>query len=234
MNKNLLLLVLLCLTTSDAYGQWVVETRTDSMTDKVIVEASTRGESGHILKVVRPEPEGPVVGIFRVAEDSSDILDSEKLGMLRVDAHDPVDLSLYASLLGGEFASAEPKWLTFRIWQGEDTHAPSGSLLRDLMEGESLVLRYYLASGGYKEERFELTGAKQAIAEATGVSADISEEQAKQDEAKRQDRDAFQNAYLTCLELKGRKARKCSEEVLACNTLEGEVLLKCLEEATSK
>lgn len=211
--------------TSALEAEWTVEVKIDSMTDKEIREATTRGELGHTFKVVRPEPQGPVVGIFRLAENSGDVLDSENLAMLRVDSRNPIDLSSLARL---GITSREPRWITFRLWHGQEEEVGPG-LLRDLMEGESLVLRYFLATGGFKEERFSLKGAKAAIAEAIKVSPELSDEAATLAEAKQRDSERFRKAYLQCMELQGRKANKCQEKVLSCSRqFSGEDLRNCL------
>jgi hypothetical protein len=141
------------------------------MTDKTIKTAYTVNGKGHILKIYRRD-DGSVWATFRLNEQSTDVL-GQKLPMYRIDKTAPIDLdsARQSPLPGLRTFEAEPKWVNFRIFHGEGP-ANTGALRR-MMEGTQIVFRYSLFTGGYKETTFDLRGAKEAIAAALDIPAEV-------------------------------------------------------------
>ena len=74
------------------------------------------------------------------------------------------------------------------IWHGKENEGIADNLVQ-LMEGERVVFRYYLSTGGYKDTSFTLKGASSVIAEAIGINAKI-------DHATQQQADEFKRALI--------------------------------------
>lgn len=165
---------------------WSVDRHVDSMTDRLVKKAVVRNPEGHELQIYREQEHGRVYGTFRISDDSSDILDPEELPIYRVDKREP------ERIVGRAFeestdipsARAKPKWVHFLLWHGEGRTAVAGTL-RDLMDGDQVVFRYFLFTGGYKETRFSLEGAKEAIAEALDIAPDPTVAERQREEALR-------------------------------------------------
>jgi len=89
--------------------------------------------------------------------------------------------------------------------------------LRDLLDGEALLVRYYISTGGYEETQFDLSGLMPVAEEALGIVA--KPDPAEVTKAKRQSEIM---TYLTdemqkCIGgLKGRKRQKCLERTQRC------------------
>ncbi len=155
------------LQTSYAAG-WVVKTEVDSMTDKRLHEAQVINASGHSLHVYRLG-DGSTWITFRLSERSLDVL-GDKPPMMRVDKREPFNFQLIRDALRINRESgtrikvayqAEPKWISASVYNGKDL--PDRGPIFDLMNGNNVVVRYYLFTGGYKETNFPLDGAKTAI-----------------------------------------------------------------------
>lgn len=163
-------------------AKWEVETRTDSMTDDEITTASVQNESGHTLSVyIRDtiafgETKSAVWAAFRLSKTSADLIGSENLPVYRVDKKDPHDLQNNKTITETSDGAMttylwEPKWVQWQIYHGQNEVVSDGSLY-ELMSGGSVVFRYYLPTGGYKETSFTLEGSRDAIQRATRVRMD--------------------------------------------------------------
>lgn len=103
----------------------------------------------------------------------------------------------------------EPKWVNFRVWHGRETEGRSRDL-KELMTGSSVVFRYFLSTGGYKETTFSLAGAGPAIADALGIALyPDSEARAGAFRA------AHRGAFRTCRQ-DMRTFRACFERLASC------------------
>jgi hypothetical protein len=178
------LLVACCLAAIANASTWTVETKTDSMTDQIRRSATVKNEQGFRLSIYRVES-GAVWALFALPEAGSDVLGS-RLPMLRIDKKQPQNLDdsrQVEGLAGFSFAKSEPKWVNFLLWHGKGE--PNTGTLRDLMDGQVVVFRYWLFTGGYKETSFALATAKEAIATALGVSAEADPIAARAEEERK-------------------------------------------------
>lgn len=177
---------------SAAVADWSVTGRVDSMTDEIKKSAMVRNELGHTFSIYRITEGGPVWGNFALSDRVFDQVDWRKPPVYRVDKNKPNDLSRMRRMqemgLGLHAYEWEPKWVNFLVWHGKRDDGLANDLLQ-LMEGNSVVFRYYLSTGGYKETSFSLNGAGPAIAEAIGISANI-------DHSAQQRTEEFKNALL--------------------------------------
>jgi hypothetical protein len=150
---------------------WSLRVSTDAMTDKEHRVAVTENAQGHRLSVYRLES-GAVWMNFAVSDGSLDLISSDKLIDYRVDKREPVRLQDAAKVrhLGIIMSEWEPKWVNFQIWHGKENEGRNG--IAQLLEGETFTVRYYLATGGYKDTRFSLVGAAPVMAEAIGISVE--------------------------------------------------------------
>ena len=164
-------------------SDWKFISKVDSMTDEHTSLAVTTNKEGFSFGVYRNEEGGEVWGIFRIPNGKIDQIDSEKLIIYSIDKNEPIDLSDLRLLevngiLDGMF-EWEPKWVNFRIWHGAEDESFS-PVLRLLMEGKTLLIRYYLPAGGYEEVSFSLKGSQKLILQAIDLDMDrIKEIEAK-------------------------------------------------------
>lgn len=153
-------------------GGWKPKESIDSMTDAKIKTAEIVNSAGHSLSVYR-HADHSVWITFRINEKNPDVL-GRQLPMFRVDKEKPSDgetnreLDKLTRRLGTtkptHTYTAEPKWVSLKIFHGQGK--PDGSLLAQIMNGEKILVRYYLFTGGFKETEFQLAGAQAAIESA--------------------------------------------------------------------
>lgn len=170
---------------------------------------------------------------FRLPEGSADQLDGEKLPMLVIGGYNPQQVLLWPDPAkppedGGDFnevarrssggaplVRATSSEVTFSCWLGlKDQLSPTRGPLRQIMDGEELLVRFYLSEGGSDEAVFPLEGAREVIAQTLGITEQPSDKDLLQDELLR-----FRVQYRssTCYLLAGKKNRKrCLEAVNRC------------------
>ena len=170
--RALLLLLLLVATRASAQNTWRVVTDTDALTDKVKRSATVVNAGGNTLSVYRGPGDAAWV-LFSLSPSSLDLLSPRRAPIYRIDKNEPKDLEPNRRLteqgLGVDLYQWEPKWVNFRIWHGREDEG-RGVDLQEMMAGRSIVFRYALPTGGYKETTFSLEGAGPVIAEALGIS----------------------------------------------------------------
>ena len=195
--------------------QWSVDRKVDSMTDTEIRTAAVTNADGFTLRVYRLTPGGRVWGNFEIPADSLDVLDTA-LPMFRIDKLEPVQVETSPEIASvtGATVEAKPKWVNFLLWHGEG-NTPVRGTLRNLMDGSAVVFRYYLFTGGYKETRFNLSGAKPAIAQALAISEEPAVGAAALEEAQ-------SSASSRCADLalarKREKLQRCLAITMDCST----------------
>jgi len=197
-----------------AHASWNVETKTDSMTDEIKKTAKIVNAEGHSLSVYRL-PSGAVWANFSLSNQSLDQLSPQKPPAFRVDKNEPHDIAdekrLQEMGVGVQAFAWEPKWVNFLIWHGKESEGRSKTL-DQLMQGKSVVFRYHLFTGGYKETTFSLDGAGPAIASALGISVEA-------DKATAERADEFKRAYLAASKTCQKDMstfRACFEKVNSC------------------
>ena len=160
---------------SIAIADWTVNTSVDAMTDEKKKVAIVKNDLGHTFSIYRISKGGAVWGNFSLSDKMFDQVDWKKPPIYRIDKNKPIDLSSMKKLqdtFGVQAYSWEPKWVNFLIWHGKEDEGISENIV-NLMEGEKVVFRYYLSTGGYKDTTFTLKGAAPAISEAIGISGQI-------------------------------------------------------------
>ncbi|MDX1644256.1 MAG: hypothetical protein R3244_07870 [Thermoanaerobaculia bacterium] len=172
---------------------------------------------------------------FALPEQAGDVLDRDDLPVLEVDARVPQQIARWEPSDewedGGDFVEVLRRemslvplvhWagdrVVFECWQPlPRQQTPTRGLLRQLLDGRELIVRFDLADGEYGEAVFSLAGAREAIAEALDMPVAPSRRDILQDELL-----AFRVDYrkTTCYLLGGAKAEKrrkrCLEAVEAC------------------
>jgi hypothetical protein len=201
------------------HGAWEVRIEQDSMTDKTKKSAYVRNSDDHQLTIYRISDGGVVWCNFRLSNNSFDQISSEKLPIYRVDKNEPVDLSglkgLHNPRLGMNLYEWEPKWINFVLWHGKEKDGWSKDLI-NFMEGQSIVFRYYLPTGGYKETTFSLDGAASSIAKAIDITATVDHKK----QTDKQEMKPLITDYVTrvCIGIKSRPARQeCFAKVTNCS-----------------
>lgn len=208
--------ILSVLGSSPVSGQWIVERETDSMTDEVSLKAVTRNADGFELSVSRLQGAQRVYGTFRLPRQNTEVLEAEQPAMYRVDKTDAVTLKVddtFDELVGRKSVITEPKWVHFILWHGEDETVQAGGSLGQFMAGESVVFRYFLFTGGFKETTFSLDGAGDAIAEAIG--AELSTPGSTRIEVT-----ATRNQVISAFEVAGLSIGESSAELIVSNSLQ--------------
>jgi hypothetical protein len=173
--RALLISLVLASAPAFAQGTWRLTAETDAMTDRVKRSATTVNEQGLELSVYRGPKDAAWV-LFSLGKSSFDTLSPTRAPIFRVDKLQPHDLDSDRRMsergLGLDLYRWEPRWINFSIWHGREAEGRSVEL-KELMSGQSVVFRYYLGTGGYKETSFALVGAAPVIAEALGISEQL-------------------------------------------------------------
>jgi hypothetical protein len=195
-----LALALLCFV-SEARAEWRRGEAVDPDTGDALDAVIGLNERGHSLMLTR-DPNGGVRAIFKLPVGDGDFLDQAQPPRVSID--------------GGPQRQVPPAgagltWAAFPVWNGSG-EALTG-LLRELMQGETIEVTYFLNGGGYKETSFSLDGARDTIAEAFGLRAEVSAEEIREAVA-------LEEALLVeaerCGAEKGKKRERCLDALRAC------------------
>lgn len=176
-------LKLILFASTSSFADWQVKEETDLMTDRIRKIAYITNDSGHTISIYRISKNESVWMNFNLSSSTFDQISSLQPPMFRIDQNEPHDLSRqkrsnessYNQKHGIQDYIWEPKWVNFLIWHGKEEEGLSTSLVQ-IMEGQSIVFRYYLSTGGYKDTRFTLQGAASTIAETIGINERINHE----------------------------------------------------------
>lgn len=158
------------ITATCCHAAWSVITKTDSMTDRKVKSATTTNTQGHSLTVYR-RADGSAWATFALAERSVDQLSPKQAPLYRIDKDEPDDIDVVRRLLPDLYAW-EPKWVNWQLWSGEGA-ADMKTTVGRLMTGRTVVFRYHLFTGGYRETTFQLAGAGPSIALALGIPSKV-------------------------------------------------------------
>jgi len=178
------------------------------MTDEARKSAYVTNEDGHTFSIYRISNDGEIWGNFSLSTSVFDQISPQKPPIYRVDRNEPIDLMREKKLqemgLRIQAFEWEPKWVNFLIWHGKEDEGMADALVQ-LMEGEKVVFRYYLGTGGYKDTAFTLKGAPSAISKAVGISEKV--DHAKQERA---------NEFKKELIAQNKKCRENTSTFKAC------------------
>jgi hypothetical protein len=199
-----------------AYAEWTRGPAVDPDSGDAVEGAIGRNERGFSLLLLR-EAAGGVRAVFRLPAGDRDFLAEAQAPRISLDGGSPRQVPLVAAGL---------TWAAFPVWNGTG-EALTGTL-RELMQGETLEVTYYLNGGGYKQTSFSLHGAREIIAETFGLRADVSAEESRlaaELEA------AVLSEAERCAAEKGKKRERCLEALRACvpKSQTADELRGCLE-----
>ena len=215
MNRTIIT-ILVTLTTTLTLADWRVGQKVDPITDEVRTIAFVENEQGHTFSVYRIPGAAAVWGNFALSDKKMEQLDDKKPPVFRIDKHKPHDLNdakrtqEILTRLNSDTGTYEwtPKWVNFLIWHGKPEEGLTDKLI-ELMEGQKLIVRYYLFTGGYKDTAFTLKGSAPAIADAAGIDAKV-------DHAAQAKQDAYEAAYWA-------EMQKCQDMLLAGGESDSEI-----------
>jgi hypothetical protein len=204
-----------------AVADWAQREVVDPRSGDAEIAPSGRNAAGFALDLLREEA-GEVLAIFRLPPGERDFLDAMRPPIVALDQGPEQAVLLREGGL---------TWAAFPVWNGVGDAA--AGLLRDLMQGRSVEVTYFLHGGGYKSTRFELEGAAPVIAGAFGVPERLSAEQiarAAELEA------AIEEEGVRCLELKGKRRERCLEVARGCieNATSVGELRECVAERSAR
>lgn len=155
--------------TAPAAAQWRIESETDALTDEVRTIATTENAEGFTLSLYRLD--GQVWALFALPRGSLDVLAGDHLPTYRVDKYEPVALEGFRTVqpyMDRPLYDWQPGWVNFILWHGDEAEGLGGAILQ-FMTGEEVLFRYWLGTGGYKDTRFSLRGARAIISEALEI-----------------------------------------------------------------
>ncbi len=197
-------------------GDWKLRVTTDAMTDQERRMAAATNADGHRLSVYRIKS-GEVWMNFSVSDRSLDLISPDKLISYRIDKREPTHLQEHTRMarLGIVTYEWEPKWVNFLLWHGKENEGRGE--IQHLMDGSSMLVRYYLSTGGYKDAIFSLDGAGPVIADALGIK--VGADGALEENAEKSR--ALLRAHIVerCQPLSGRAALLCRTDAVDCNSL---------------
>lgn len=156
-------------------AEWRIIEKKDSMTDELTSSANVVNPEGHSISVFRV-PGGAAWMSFSLSRQSSDQISAQKAPIYRIDKNPPTDLErdkrAQAMGLKMDFYKWTPKAVSFLIWHGKESDGRA-VVIKQLMNGSTLVFRYYVSNGEFKEATFDIAGAGPAIARALGISQEV-------------------------------------------------------------
>lgn len=156
-----------------AAAEWRLVSEVDAMTDALEKRAEVSSQ-GYRLAVYRG-PEGRGFLLFSLGTTIGTI-DSDRPLQFRVDkgqvhAWGGPDATL--ERLGLRFFFWEPGFVNIAVWHGEADQGLS-KVLRDLLHGSTVVVRYPVGTGGTRDVTFTLRGSHEAIAEALDLPPSLT------------------------------------------------------------
>ena len=173
---------IMCVFSGSSWAGWVEEKNIDSLSGNTKIYASIKNDEGFTLRIFRKE-DNKVWCSFSLPSSSFDLM-GKKPPMLRIDDHTPVDLSkrivpeIFKNISSEDLIQKEKETI-FVLFHGQGP-ADTGTL-REIMDGKSLNLRYFLNDGGHKETGFSLIGAKKVISSALNIPENADENVAKRE-----------------------------------------------------
>ena len=143
---------------------WDMQSKVDSMTDESNMTATVKNGEGHTFTVYR-QKDGSIWALFALSSKTGQTLSPKTMPVIRVDKYPPNDFmhdvelqALLAKINGTPVSPAylyEPKRVHAKLWHGDDAQSRA-TVIDQLGQGKTLLVRYYLFTGGYKETLFAL------------------------------------------------------------------------------
>jgi hypothetical protein len=157
------------------------------MTDAKRRLAAVTIKSGHTLSLGRVK-NGSVWMAFNLPKAAADSMDAARAPMIRVDQLPAQDLAVLQAVSRQgvpviRHTARTTSWFVFNGKGGANVGP-----LRNLMDGQSMRVRLYLASGGVEEVEFPLEGAKAVVADVLEIPAEADLEAAAREKALAEER----------------------------------------------
>lgn len=218
--------------TAQAEG-WSLEEYRDPQNAQVVQAAASENAEGYSVRIFR-SGDKRVQWVMSLPRSSFDRLTTrDRIAAFRIDDLEAGELSImppnkYLSL--PEETHVEGLWVKDILWHGEDPSPTRGSL-RDLLDGETLTVRFFLDDGKSVDTTFPLDGAPPVIEQAIGITAQADPVAV----ARNEDRDkAILLGTTVCTS--SSDAMACAGVLSDCmgddaNNLTGDVLRSCMAAA---
>ncbi|WP_139116979.1 hypothetical protein [Candidatus Thiodiazotropha endoloripes] len=163
----------LLIISSITQADWKVDKNSIGSSIAPVDIAIIRNGLGDSFALYRISKGGEVWAKFNLSEDISEPADWNNPPMLRIDDNKPISLSRQKDLqlmgVAVDAYKSQQNQVEFLIWHGNETEGLSDTLLQ-ILEGDELVVRYFLSSGHYKESSFPLADAEATISRALDIS----------------------------------------------------------------
>lgn len=186
----------LCAFCMNAIADWQVIESTDRMTDERSLRASTTLLSGHSFSITRMI-DGTVWAILALPNTPLEI-HGTRLPQYRIDklkAEDVDDLKRLEKLVKKPMVMSSTRSVAWLVWSGKGQ--PNTGTLRNIMDGQTILIRYTKFPDDTAEVEFNLKGAKESIAKAIAVPEDVDQIAA---EKERNERHRYSEAMRKCLD----------------------------------
>lgn len=171
--KIIIFLTTLLISLTANAGGWELQTTTDLITDKVVNEAFVKSADGERFTIIR-RSDGRVWGYLKLTGLNQFGVGSEVI--VRVDKNKPrsfkepkgIDLEMVKKLNMGNVWEWNPSLVGFMMWHGKQDE--SCGLIKQLFEGQQMIVRYSPNQSTIRDITFQLTGNSEAISSALGFN----------------------------------------------------------------
>lgn len=148
-----------------AAAEWNVVSQRDAETQRETLVAQTRNAEGHTLAIYR-DAGGAIRSRFGL-NDSLNGLAEKSCPTYQIDNRDPRNVSINDAA-----CISHRLWAEYVLGYIQEKRVVS-LLLHELMNGNKIVYRFKLLSGGYDETEFSLAGSKRALLAVLGSDLEI-------------------------------------------------------------
>lgn len=220
MSKFFLHLALL-LAALPAAAQWKVAKHKDAMTDRVLTQAEVRSPDGATLGIW-PASAGEEVALM-FTPPAGDLIHHRRGIMVRVDKRPPHDFDDAAGVSrvepGLRLYRWDPRVVIVNLWPDVDDTKPRPELLQQLLEGQTVLVRYVSGrTGADRDVAFRL-GAGQVAAKVLGLPLrqSIVADRVPGPEEKEAVRVSFNRLFDRCDEYAEPYDAQCISALRRCN-----------------
>ena len=152
--------------------KWRVIEEKDSMTDQIRKSAVITNDDGYRLTIRRHQSRNEAWVVVAAAEGPPRFFSSGPLPMYRIDDHPAADLGEIvrraSPIPASYYFLTTPSWFAFHLASTDESKGRNFRL-KQVMNGDRILIRYFTADGLAQETTFSLQGAAPHIAEALGI-----------------------------------------------------------------
>lgn len=161
--KKILLAGLILISAPVFAENWKMESKVDAMTDKNILFATNENDEGFTFTLYKRPSDQEIWMIFSVPDESSLLIDGQKLITFRVDKLDANEIGPKSSMfekLG--WIEWNPTFLNLSMLPSGASYQHQGkqedtSNLYSILNGSKLLVRVFNSLGGSKDTEFNLS-----------------------------------------------------------------------------